>query len=98
MKEPKPIRKNSKSREAQMNEYLKKVAKWKKGKICLMCDWEGKKNTDISCHHMGGKEGALLLDHTKWIPLCFTHHTWATEHSKEAIELGISLPRNSTPQ
>jgi hypothetical protein len=97
VKEAKGPKKNSDKREEQMKLYLKKASLWKKGKTCLMCDWEGKKNTDVTPHHQKGREGELLLDFSKIIPLCPKHHAWATEHSKEAIELGISLPRNQKP-
>lgn len=96
-KEEKGIKKASDHRANQLAKYNAEVEKWKKGKCCVMCDWEGKKNTNITCHHMQGKEGALLLDKSKWVPLCIVHHVWVSEHSKEAIELGISLLRNSTP-
>lgn len=89
------VKKNSDKRAEQMKLYLKKAAIWKKGKICLMCDWEGKNNTDVTPHHQQGRGGDLLLDFKKIVPLCLKHHVWVTEHSKEAIELGISLPRNS---
>lgn len=30
-----------------------------------------------------------------WLAVCHDCHTWITEHSKEAIELGLSDPRNT---
>lgn len=94
VKEAKTIQKTSDKREEQMKLYLKKASVWLKGKVCLMCDLEGKKNTDVQPHHKQGREGDLLLDFSKIIPLCPKHHAWATEHSKEAIALGVSIARN----
>ena len=98
VKEYKGLERRSDKRAEQESLFAKKVAVWKKGKVCVMCDWEGKKNTNITPHHKQGRDGDLLLDFTKIIPLCVKHHGWATEHSNEAIALGISLPRNSRPE
>lgn len=89
-----PPKRVSDKRQEQNDVYFKMVEEWRVGKICVMCDWGGKKNTNITPHHQEGREGERLKDFTKIIPLCIKHHNWATEHSKEAIELGISLPRN----
>lgn len=43
-------------------------------------------------HHMAGR-GAALLDESRWLPLCRDHHAYVTEHPREAIERGWSLPR-----
>ena len=45
-------------------------------------------------HHMQGREGPLLLDVAKWLPVCHRCHTWITEHSAEAIQVGLSISRN----
>lgn len=94
-KSPKPLRKVSEHRQPELDRYRREVAIWKKGKICLMCDWEGLKKPCEECHHAQGREGALLMDKSKWVPLCGKHHTWVTRHSKEAIALGISLVRSA---
>lgn len=91
-----PPKKVSDKRAAQLKDYNSQVEEWKKDKTCLMCDWEGLKKPCEHAHHSAGREGDRLLDFTKLVPLCAKHHIWATEHSKEAIELGISLPRNQT--
>lgn len=46
-------------------------------------------------HHKAGRTGSLYLDVSKWLAICHECHTWATEHSKEAIEMGISERRNT---
>lgn len=89
-----PIKKVSPKRKEENTRYSRDVKKWKQGKFCVMCDWQGWKNTNVTNHHQMGRTNALLNDQTKWLPLCLKHHEWATKHSKEAIELGISLPRN----
>lgn len=94
-KEPTYLNKVSDKRSIQLQQYNSKVERWKKGKNCLMCDWEGVKKPCEHAHHQEGREGNRLLDFTKIVPLCAKHHIWVTEHSKEAIELGISLPRNT---
>ncbi len=45
-------------------------------------------------HHKQGRDGALLIDISKWLPVCHNCHSWITEHSAESIELGLSLKRN----
>lgn len=91
-----PPKKQSDKRAAQVNEYNAKVKKWKEGKTCVMCDWEGLKKPCEHAHHPAGREGERLLNFSELVPLCAKHHIWVTEHSKEAIELGISKPRNAT--
>lgn len=88
---PKPV---SEKRKGQLDEYNAKVKKWKEGKTCVMCDWEGLKKPCEHAHHPAGREGERLLNFAELVPLCAKHHIWVTEHSKEAIELGVSLPRN----
>jgi hypothetical protein len=46
-------------------------------------------------HHKAGRIGSLYLDVSKWLAICHECHTWATEFSKEAIEMGISEKRNT---
>lgn len=44
-------------------------------------------------HHKEGRTGKNYLDITKWLAGCHSCHQWATDHPKEAIELGFSLKR-----
>lgn len=48
--------------------------------------------TDV--HHKKGRENKLLLDKQYWLPVCRSCHDWITEHSKEAIEMGLSVSRH----
>lgn len=45
-------------------------------------------------HHKAGRSGDLLLETDKWLACCHRCHTWITEHSAAAVELGLSLRRN----
>jgi hypothetical protein len=87
----KPIKKRSDKRAVEEALYVKLVAVWKKGKKC------GVRECGLDCddaHHMAGREGALLLDTTKWFPTCREHHAQITTDSAWAIREGYSLPRN----
>lgn len=46
-------------------------------------------------HHMQGRSGALLFDTSKWKALCWNCHELITEDSGMAINLGLSLKRNT---
>jgi hypothetical protein len=46
-------------------------------------------------HHKAGRIGSLYLDVSKWLAICHECHTWITEFSKEAIEMGLSESRNT---
>lgn len=46
--------------------------------------------TDVQ--HKKGR-GKYYLDTRFWMPACRGCHSWATDHPKEAIELGFALPR-----
>lgn len=44
-------------------------------------------------HHKAGRVGDLFLDTSKWAPVCAEHHRYITEHPREAVARGWSLPR-----
>lgn len=50
-------------------------------------------NVATEVHHKEGRTGENYLDKTKWLAGCHQCHQWATDHPKEAIELGFSLKR-----
>lgn len=54
------------------------------------CAIGGEQATEV--HHMQGR-GSLLLDESKWLPLCRDHHRQVTENPRWAIAEGWSLPR-----
>ena len=43
-------------------------------------------------HHTAGRAGSLLLDTTKWLPVCRTCHHWIQSHPAEARALGLLVP------
>lgn len=51
------------------------------------------KATEI--HHMKGRRGLLLILSKYFAYHCPNCHRWVTDHSKEAVEIGLSLPINS---
>ena len=44
-------------------------------------------------HHKEGRTGDNYLDKTKWLGACHQCHCWITDHTKEALEAGLSLKR-----
>ena len=84
---PKPIPKVSEHRKQELKEYAKDPIP--EGQVC---EFPGcsKKATDK--HHPAGRQGKRLNGKKKY--LCRKHHDWITEHSKEAIEMGLSEFRN----
>lgn len=55
------------------------------------CAVGGEEATEV--HHRAGRVGADLLDVSRWLPVCHTHHVQITENPAWAIEKGYSLPR-----
>jgi len=89
-----PLRSRSPRRSKEESQYNKEAKKFKEEnphcQICIpgICT---KKTHDV--HHMKGREGALLLAQEYWKATCRSCHEWVTVNSKEAIDLGHSLPR-----
>lgn len=75
-------------------EYARKRKNWLP--LHQMCEAElkGCQGSANQVHHMAGRSGDLLLDSDKWLACCHRCHTWITEHSAEAITMGLSLRRN----
>lgn len=42
-------------------------------------------------HHMGGREGRLLLKKEWWLPVCRSCHSYIEEHSNWARQHGFSI-------
>ena len=57
------------------------------------CERCGSPATDV--HHKAGRIGKMLLFIKYWMAICRPCHDHITKYSKEAIEQGWSLPRNS---
>jgi hypothetical protein len=58
------------------------------------CQVPGCCNPATEVHHQKGRENGLLLDKRWWMAICNPHHRFYTDHSKEAIELGISISKH----
>lgn len=88
----KPIAKASKKRLVELRNYSVLRKDYLKDFPNCQAKLEGckKKATDI--HHQVGR-GANLNNTDTWISICRPCHVWVTEHSKEAIELGLSISR-----
>ena len=85
------IKPRTAKRAAQEARYRKRLAVWILDKKCAVV---GCHRAATQCHHAKGREGDLLLNEEFWTPTCDPHHDYYTEHSKEAIEIGFSKPRN----
>lgn len=46
-------------------------------------------------HHCKGRRGILLIMSVHFKFICSSCHRWITDHSREAKEMGLSLPINS---
>ena len=75
--------------------YAKRVKVWKVENPICMANLKGCTHLSTQIHHKKGREGDLLMDTSKWLAICHKCHSWITEHSAQAIEMGLSLKRNS---
>lgn len=89
----KPIKKVSDKRAGQNAEYLKLRREYLT--LYPMCEVEECQEKSCDIHHQRGREGERLLDTNYFMAVCRDHHIFYTEHSKEAIEKGISVSRNA---
>jgi hypothetical protein len=91
-KKPHKISKVSEKRKYDLVQYREDRLRYLKANpICeaaLGCCT--RKATDV--HHQKGR-GIMLNDQAFWIAVCRKCHDWITEHSKEAIEMGLSVRR-----
>lgn len=94
VKEVKPvkIRKVSPKRSKELAQYERLRKQYLS--IHQVCEVVGCNKMAIQIHHQKGRENGLLLDVNYFMGICAEHHTFYTKHSKEAIELGYSVPRN----
>lgn len=90
----KPIKQVSKKLKAAQQEYRTKAIAFKKANPVCQAGLSGCLVHTSEVHHKAGRIGKLLLDETKWLAICSKCHAYITEHSKEAIELGLSQRRN----
>jgi len=94
-KSEKPIKKVSERRKKEQKEYEALVKQFLSGhKFCeagVKCKPDTKSE---DCHHKKGRAGNLFLDVRYWLAVCRKCHSWITENSAEAINLGLSESRN----
>lgn len=87
----KPVSKVSPKRATQRAEYNKLRSEYLA--LYPICEVEACQERSTDLHHQRGCEGERLLDTNYFMAVCRAHHTYYTEHSKEAIEKGISVSR-----
>ena len=91
-----PMPKVTEKRADQLQEYYAIKAEFLIANPC--CAVEGCYLKSVDVHHAKGRQGDLLTN-TKWfVPICRKHHDYFQEHSKEAIEKGISVSRTKTTE
>lgn len=90
----KPIKQRSDKRAKQETEYNKRVKTWKIENPVCMARLTGCNGKTTDCHHQSGRIGSKLLDESDWLPVCSPCHRKITDDSNNAIEIGLSKPRN----
>lgn len=95
----KPLRAVSEKRLAENRQYSKcrRVFLDNNPKCQVCLDRYEQKRLILPCtgvsrstqvHHMDGREHGLLLDESKWMPICNIHHHWVHAHPNEARQRG----------
>ena len=86
------MRKVSTKRARELRMYGKLRADFLEGKMCeaMLLSCQGRA-TEI--HHKAGRTNERLCDESNFLAVCRVCHTWITEHSKQAIEMGLSKKR-----
>lgn len=80
-------------RAAQLREYSKLKDQYIA--IHQICEVVLCNRQSVDIHHQKGRENDLLLDTNYFMAICREHHIHYTEHSKEAIEEGVSISRDT---
>ena len=60
---------------------------------CCAAGLEGCTKNATEVHHMAGKIGLFMIMSQYFLAICPSCHRWITDHSKQAILMGLSLPR-----
>ena len=91
----KAIAKKSKKRSALDRLYAAARKAWLPDHLVCEMQLPGCTYHTTEVHHTEGRETPeKLLDTTRWLGGCHNCHAWVTEHSAEAIEMGLSGRRN----
>lgn len=91
------MRNRTRERAKEERAYNKRVKQWKRENThCKACDQlmlyrPGRPviRRTADCHHIRGRNGALLMDERYWLPVCRQCHDFITEHGKLARSLGF---------
>jgi hypothetical protein len=93
------MRSATKARAKELRAYSKRLESWKREHpYCHACEIlmpyrDGQQRRTIrqtsDCHHVRGRNGALLLDERYWLAVCRWCHEWITLHGREARALGL---------
>lgn len=87
------IAKRSTKRAKQEREYARLAKEFLADKLYCEAKLEGCLIVASECHHLEGRQGALLTDKNNFMAICRPCHAWITEHSAEAIKMGLSISR-----
>lgn len=87
------IKPRSNKRAKQEREYARLAKEYLASHLYCEAKLEGCRIVANQCHHISGRQGALLTDVSNLMAICDPCHAWITEHSKEAIEMGLSKSR-----
>lgn len=88
----KPVKKVTEKRAKQNREYLEMREQFlDQYPICQVKDCQ---NKATAIHHIQGRANDLLTNPENFLAICESHHTYYTEHSKEAIENNYSKLRS----
>ena len=89
------IKQVSEPRKKKLKGYTQLRKEWLPNHPDCEANLSGCTKESTQVHHKQGREGDLLLDTTKWLAICDNCHIFITDNSKIAIELGLSLRRNT---
>lgn len=84
-----PLKPVSDRRRVEAAVYRVRRVVFLEGKCCARCGVADR----LTVHHMAGRVGDAYLDESRWLPLCVECHRHVTDHPREAVEQGYSLPR-----
>lgn len=85
----KAIKPRSKKRAKEEAQYNREVKVWKVGKMCAV--YPDKKAVD--CHHIRGREGAMLLEQKFWLPVSREGHRKIENNPEWARSQGFIINR-----
>jgi len=93
IEKPKSISPVSAKRRVEMDEYSKKRLAFLALHTSCQAKLVGCTGVSTDVHHKAGRVGDNYINMNTWLAVCRSCHTWITDNSKEAIELGLSTSR-----